>query len=140
MWFVSRRRHEDEVDKLRSRVLATEARHDKVARACNGLARQLAEADAANVRLHRQNRELRERLDAVAAADPERTAALARRVDRLRRIVSRLLVEHRAEKRRADRLQARLDDAVGLTDPRVEDGRNWQQTRQDSGRKTGAEA
>ena len=43
--------------------------------------------------------------------------------------------KYEAEKKRADRLQGRLDDAVGLTDPRVEDGRNWQQNRQDGGRK-----
>lgn len=36
-----------------------------------------------------------------------------------------------AETRRADRLQARLDDALGLTTAAVEAGAEWQQRRHD---------
>ncbi|MER6235908.1 hypothetical protein ABT185_07505 [Streptomyces clavifer] len=36
-----------------------------------------------------------------------------------------------AETRRADRLQARLDDACGITTPAVEAGAMWQQNRTD---------
>lgn len=45
-----------------------------------------------------------------------------------------------AEKKRADQLQQRLDEACGLNDGRVEDGRHWQHTRSDKphARKEGA--
>ncbi|MFJ9029765.1 hypothetical protein ACIRQP_14775 [Streptomyces sp. NPDC102274] len=36
-----------------------------------------------------------------------------------------------AEKRRADRLQQRLDDAVGINGPAVDSGAMWQQRRAD---------
>ncbi|MEU3945409.1 hypothetical protein [Streptomyces sp. NPDC029526] len=85
MWFVSRRRHEqelaaaqNEIAALRRRVLATEERHDEVVRAHNKLAE-----------------------------------------------------DYEAEKRRADRLQERLDSAFGLNTPAVRAGRHWQATRSD---------
>ncbi|MFE6408199.1 hypothetical protein ACFVOR_14835 [Streptomyces sp. NPDC057837] len=120
---ITRRQHETEVAALRRRVLATEARHDDVVRAHNRLAQQLAEADATNRRLHGRNDELSNRLKAVTEATPERAAALTRRVDRLRRIVARLLAEQGAEKKRADHLQRRLDDAMGLNTAPVLAGR-----------------
>lgn len=42
---------------------------------------------------------------------------------------------YETEKRRADGLQRRLDDAMGLNTSQVEDGRLWQSTRTDGGRK-----
>jgi len=48
-----------------------------------------------------------------------------------RKAGARILAAYLAEKRRADLLQQRLDDACGLTDSRVEDGRHWQQRRDD---------
>lgn len=79
---------------------------------------------------------LREQLAAVRRrmASLRRTAdteALVRRLDVSRKAASRVLAAYHAEKHRADRLQARLDDALGLNDPHVKDGRYWQQTRAD---------
>ncbi|MGW1463879.1 hypothetical protein ACWCPT_05925 [Streptomyces sp. NPDC002308] len=65
------------------------------------------------------------------------TAALARtvrqqtRIVRLVHTVARLRQEVAAETRRADLLQARLDDAVGITSPAVDAGAMWQQHRTD---------
>jgi predicted RNase H-like nuclease (RuvC/YqgF family) len=117
--FISRSRHDDEVAALRRRVLATEARHDDVVRAHNALARQLAEADAANRRLADRNLELGRRVSALAEADPEYAAELEQKV-------ARLTEGYAAEKKRADHLQRRLDDAVGLSAGRIADSRQWQ--------------
>jgi chromosome segregation ATPase len=136
---VSRHRHLtalDEVDRLRRERDAAEERAATAENNRRQILRQLAAADATIVRLHGRNRELGDRVEALAAADPQRAAALARRVDRLRRIVARLLAAYREQRRRADQLQARLDDALGLTDPRVENGARWQHTREDR-RRTG---
>lgn len=106
MWLITRRRHLAEVAELKRRVLATEARHDEVEVKRRRLAQMLAEADTANRRLKGRTDEL----DAVVASLSE--------------------AKRRAE-RDADRLQARLDDALGLTSPAVEAGANWQKHRQD---------
>ncbi|MFJ8538114.1 hypothetical protein [Streptomyces sp. NPDC093591] len=87
---------------------------------------QLAAADAANRRLHGRNLELGQRISKLTEADPEYAAQLERRVARLRRIVSQLLADRRTETKRADGLQRRLDDAVGLTPRGIEDSRQWQ--------------
>jgi chromosome segregation ATPase len=76
--------------------------------------RQLAEADAANRRLHGRNLELGQRLTSLTEADPEYTAVLDRRVARLKTVGARVLAAYGRERHRADLLQARLDDAVGL--------------------------
>ncbi|PWG13939.1 hypothetical protein DF268_08730 [Streptomyces sp. V2] len=80
-----------------------------------------------------RNLELGRRLSTLAEADPEYTAALDRRVTRLRTVGTRLLAALTAEQHRADRLQVRLDQALGLDSVHVLDGRRWQQTRQDKG-------
>ncbi|MFF9205110.1 hypothetical protein ACF1AE_25480 [Streptomyces sp. NPDC014986] len=74
-----------------------------------------------------------------------RTAALTGQLDRSRRLRIRLAralracVRYRARirqlERQTDRLQQRLDDAVGLNDPAVLAGSRWQSTRQDGVRK-----
>lgn len=56
---------------------------------------------------------------------------MADRIDRVLRACARYRAAHAAERRRADRLQHRLDDALGLNHPAITDGRNWQHTRQD---------
>lgn len=53
------------------------------------------------------------------------------RIERLARTVVRLRQALTAETRRADRLQARLDNAVGLDDPALDLGAHWQQRRSD---------
>lgn len=118
MWFVSRRRYEQELaaakaeaDRQRRRA-ETAAEHAATAVFNRKqVLRQNAELDAANRRLAGRNQALGERISALTEADPEYLAALEQ--------------ELAAEKRRADRLQERLDDAVGLNDPRVLAGPYW---------------
>lgn len=95
------------------------------------LLRQLADADAANRRLEGRVLELGRRLTKLAEADPEYAATLEQRVTRLRRVGARILAAYTAEKKRADRLQAELDDALGLNHPDIQAGRNWQSRRPD---------
>lgn len=86
--------------------------------------RQFADADAANRRLMGRNLELGRRLSALTEADPEYAATLERRVARLLKVIAR--AGGRAERLRADHLQRRLDDAVGLASPRPLDSSVWQ--------------
>lgn len=50
---------------------------------------------------------------------------------RLREQVTALITERNAEQKRANRLQQRLDDALGLNTPAMADGARWQERRQD---------
>lgn len=88
--------------------------------------RQNAQMDAANRRLAGRNLELGNRISKLTEADPEYTAQLERRVARLLKVAARLYAGGHAEKLRADRLQARLDDAVGLTPRGIKDSSPWQ--------------
>ncbi|MFI1728231.1 hypothetical protein ACH40E_03120 [Streptomyces acidicola] len=140
--FVLRSRHDAEVaalnadrDRLRARAETAEGHAATAKYNREQVIRQLSEADAANLRLAGRNLELGRRLAQHAEADPEYAARLERRVARLRRAGARVLAAWAAEKRRADRLQARLDDACGLNHPAVEEGRAWQERRHDGGRK-----
>ncbi|MFJ9214270.1 hypothetical protein [Streptomyces sp. NPDC102264] len=54
-----------------------------------------------------------------------------RRIVRMARAVARLSAALTAEARRADRLQQRLDSALGLDSPAIADGALWQQHRTD---------
>jgi chromosome segregation ATPase len=124
---VTRRRLQDETAALRAQLAQVcqerdTARSERNAfrAAAKEAAGQFAAADAANQRLSGRNLELSRRL--AADSGPSRADQLQQRVDRLRRIVSRLLAERRAEKRRADHLQRRLDDAMGLNTSAVLDG------------------
>ncbi|MGW4043027.1 hypothetical protein [Streptomyces sp. NPDC004721] len=135
---ITRRRHEQELADARARadqfrVERDEARAERAAfRAAQQVAaRQFAEADAANRRLKGRVLELGRRNNALGESDPEYAASLERRIGRLKRVGIRILAAYRAEKHRADRLQDQLDDALGLNDPRVDNGRHWQHTRND---------
>ncbi|KMS79071.1 hypothetical protein ACH49_13510 [Streptomyces leeuwenhoekii] len=139
---ITRRRHEQELaaakaktDRQRAAAEAAASRATTAEYNRRQLLRQLAEADAATRRLHGRVEELGRRLAALAEADPEYTAQLEHRVARLQKVGVRILAAGAAERRRADRLQDRLDDALGLNTPAVEDGRQWQTRRQDGGRK-----
>lgn len=57
--------------------------------------------------------------------------AVARRLTRALRACARYRTALTAETRRADQLQRRLDDALGLNTAQVDDGRRWQHTRHD---------
>ena len=93
-------------------------------------AHQLAEAAAANKRLDGRVRELGRRLD--SAHDMElcelgdvvlleaRAARAEGRVRRLEKVLDRVAAGARTSERRADRLQARLDDACGLNSAAIE--------------------
>ncbi|MFF0512472.1 hypothetical protein [Streptomyces sp. NPDC004250] len=99
---------------------------DEAMAAARTAARQFAEADATNRRLAGRNEELGKRVSALTESDPEYLADLEQQLATARE-------ELAAEKKRADQLQARLDDACGLNSAGVEAGRYWQQTRQDGG-------
>ncbi|WP_159056574.1 hypothetical protein [Streptomyces yokosukanensis] len=51
---------------------------------------------------------------------------------RLNAAATEWMTECQAHATRADRLQRRLDDSLGLNTSQVEDGRYWQQTRHDT--------
>jgi hypothetical protein len=130
---ITRRRYEEELaaakaetGRQRERAQAAVNRATTAEFNRGQMLRQLADADAANQRLQGRNRVLDERLAQRAESAPKDAARLQRRVDRLRRIVSRLLEERRQEQHRADRLQRRLDDAVGLTPRQIVDSSIWQ--------------
>ncbi|MFJ8345110.1 hypothetical protein ACIQ9J_01785 [Streptomyces sp. NPDC094153] len=130
---ITRRRHEQELADARAladrlRVERDEARieRDAFRTAQQITARQLMEADATSRRLEGRVLELGRRNSALAEADPEYAAALEHRVARLRAVGKRGLAAWWAEKGRADRLQQRLDDAVGLHHGHIKDSREWQ--------------
>ncbi|MFG2269089.1 hypothetical protein ACGFNY_04865 [Streptomyces chartreusis] len=119
--FVLRSRHDADIaalnadrDRLRrerDNALAERTAFQHTARLAG---RQFAEADATNRRLNGRLLELGRRVSRLTEADPEYAAALESRVARLRTVGKRILAAYRAEKKRADHLQRRLDDAVGL--------------------------
>jgi chromosome segregation ATPase len=123
MWIT--RRHRAELDALRAENDRLRAERDK-AREERDIAiynrrqslGQLLDADAANRRLDGRVLELGRRIAALAESDPEHLAAMERELAAARE-------EAAVEKRRADRLQERLDDAVGLNDPKVLAGPYW---------------
>ena len=138
---VTRRRHNAELaavkaeaDRLRAERDATVSKLATAVYNREQVLRQNAEQDAANRRLHGRILELSRRLSAVREADPEYAASLERRVARLRLVGVRILAAYAAEKKRADRLQTRLDDACGLDHPAVTEGAAWQARRMDKPR------
>lgn len=134
MWFVTHRRHKRVVDDLRAQLTRAIEQRDNARSERNAFrsaaqtaSRQFADADAATKRLHGRVEELKRLLAQRPAASTDDTARLENRIKRLRKIVSRLLDERTAETRRADRLQARLDDACGLpARGPIQDSSIWQ--------------
>lgn len=140
--FVLRSRHNTAVaalnaDRDRLRTRAEHAEKEAATARFNReqVLRQNAQLDAANRRVAGRNLELGKRLSQLTEADPEYAARLEKRVARLRQVAARLLAGLTAEKRRADLLQGRLDDACGLNSLAVEAGRHWQENRHDRGPK-----
>lgn len=72
--YVTRRRHDAEVAELRQQILDAEARFDKCEGKRRNLARWLAEANAANVRVTSRNNELSGRV--VTAEKQAKTAGM----------------------------------------------------------------
>jgi chromosome segregation ATPase len=139
---VTRRRHEQELaavraeaDRQRHRAETAEDRAATAEYNRSQILRQLAEADAANRRMHDRNLELGRRISQLAEADPECAAALESRLERALRGCARWMDALWVEVRHADQLQRRLDDAMGLNTAPVLNGTRWQHTRTDGGRK-----
>lgn len=123
---VWRSRHEDLYARYQAALKQTATARKKADTAHFNRQQVLAQnagLHADNQRLADRNLELGRRVSVLTEADPEYAAQLERRVARLRRIVSRALADRRAEQKRADQLQARLDDAVGLGGGRIKDSR-----------------
>ncbi|WP_075737487.1 hypothetical protein [Streptomyces acidiscabies] len=138
--FISRRHHEQlvarlDADRERLRGERNQFRQDRDAarRETTAAARRFTTADAAVRRLAGRNLELGRRLATLAESDPEHLAQLDRRVRRLRTVGTRILAAYFRERRRADHLQGRLDDALGLNRQDVRDGSLWQYSRRDKG-------
>ncbi|GAA3957143.1 hypothetical protein GCM10022384_07760 [Streptomyces marokkonensis] len=127
MWFVTRRRHEAELaavrnynDALRERCETAEEneRAERVAR--RTITRQHAELDAANRRLAGRVEELGKRNSALTESDPDYLAELEKQLAAVREQLA-------AERKRADHLQGRLDDALGMPEGgHIEDSGPWQ--------------
>lgn len=127
MWVVSRGRYErtralyeEQAEKTRD----AERDRDASVAVSARTARLHAEADAALTRVNGRNRRLAELL-----VDEDRVPRRRLRIARM--AAARLLIAYVAEKRRADLLQLRLDDAVGLNHPGIREGAGWQRRRQD---------
>lgn len=136
--FVTRRRYEAdlaaaraETDRLRERAEKAEGIARTEVNARRTVVAQNAGLDADNRRLADRNLELGRRVSTLAEADPEYTASLERRVARLLRVGKRIVAAYALEQHRADGLQKRLDDCLGLNTSQITDGRLWQHTRHD---------
>lgn len=82
-------------------------------------ARQFTEADATNRRLFGRNLELGNRLALLDGTSLEHVVALEKRIARLLRVVDRVAGAGLTAHRRADHLQQRLDQALGLDQPAI---------------------
>ncbi|MFI2632582.1 hypothetical protein ACH5A2_19620 [Streptomyces collinus] len=126
---VTRRSYDDLNTRYQQALDATaKARDERNAfrTAAAASARQFVEADATNQRLEGRNRELNERLAKHADAAPK-AAQLEQRLHRALHACARWMNATWAETRHTDRLQARLDDAVGLHHGgHISDSRTWQ--------------
>lgn len=132
--FVSRRRYEHDLDAVkadRERIRGERDQfkqdRDTFKRAAESVSEKYTDACITNECLTHDLAAVRERLAEVEAASCDTAATHWR-------------AEARREKKRADQLQRQYDQACGLNDSRVRDGRYWQQTRTDVARKPGAEA
>lgn len=111
--FISLRQHNTEIDSLRKRVLDTEARHDA--------------AEEERRRLASQYTALEERYTDTAIVNECLTHDLANaRAQLAAQDTDDWLARYEAEKKRADHLQSRLDDAVGLKPTGIQDSSRWQ--------------
>lgn len=115
-----------ETDRQRRRAERAEDAKNTAVYNREQILRQLAEATAANRRLHGRNLELGKRNSALTEADPEYAGRLEQRVARLVKAVARVGAIAVAERRRADHLQQRHDDAVGIPKAGIRDSARWQ--------------
>ncbi|MGW5123224.1 hypothetical protein ACWEQ7_04010 [Streptomyces sp. NPDC004069] len=134
MWFVTRRRYEQELAAAKAEIGRQRRRAEKAEQDAATAVFNRGQVLVQNAGLHAANRRLKGRVlelgrrnSALSEADPEYAASLEHRVARLLKVGARILAAYRMEKRRADRLQ----DAPDLNSPQVENGRYWQHTRND---------
>ena len=137
---VWRSRHEDEladakaeITRQRKRVQAAEERAKTAERNQQSIARNQGVLLDQYRHVINRNRALCTQLEAAQVANGfDRAAAqkTADRIKRLREAVAKARGEAATETRRADLLQSRLDDAVGLNHPAVAAGDGWQARRQ----------
>ncbi|SCK20373.1 hypothetical protein YUYDRAFT_02125 [Streptomyces sp. ScaeMP-e48] len=122
------RRNRQQLADLRARVESLVEQRDA---ACKDAAAFLSAAKRTAAR----NVHLSDQLEAVKTPGLLRDAiTYTGRIARLAHAVARLRQALAAETRRADRLQARLDDTWGISSPAVDAGARWQQTRTDKNR------
>jgi hypothetical protein len=117
---VSRRKYDD-----------LQARYQNLAENHEELKEELASSRRATLRLAGNYTHLMETGEPMPMfSQPSkvqrRLAQFEGRLDRALKGAARYLSAYHAEKRRADLLQQRLDDAVGLGSGRIVDSRSWQ--------------
>lgn len=152
MWESKRRLREErddlraQIDRMRERAETAEAtaktettaREIAIRVACEAetarqaLARQLAETNAANIRLDGRNRRLTEQLErAHEAANDGALDDIGRRLDRALRACARYRSDADGQTRLIRSQQDLLDRLYGLNDPDVIAGEHWQHRRID---------
>jgi len=120
MWFISRRRHNAEL--AAARAVSDRLRGERDAARVEKKAFRYAAATGA------------EQVIDVSIVNNHLTEDLTRsRRQRViaRKAAARILAAYAVEKQRADRLQQRLDQALGLDSGPVTSGRHWQHRRED---------
>ncbi|MFM9616778.1 hypothetical protein ACKI14_02310 [Streptomyces turgidiscabies] len=142
-WFVSRRRHSEELaaaraeaDRQHARAVKAEARATTEIEARRTITRQHAELDAANARLAGRNKALGERLaeaqvvnwfdPAAAKRTAARIASLQKAAAKGREEAAMERAEARRARKRADHLQKELDNALGMPANGLLDSAIWQ--------------
>lgn len=142
-WFISRRRHDEELaaaraetNRQRARAVKAEARTATEIEARRSITRQHAELDAANTRLTGRNKALGDRLaeaqvangfnPAAAKRTAERIAALQKAAAKAREEAAIARAEMRRERKRGDHLQKELDNALGMPPGGLLDSSVWQ--------------
>lgn len=116
------------------RIAELAARVEQLAEERDAARADIAALQGATVRVAGRNTLLTEQNERLTAAEQRHDAdldATLARVDRALRGCARYRAALAAETRRADQLQARLDDYLGLNSAEVTDGRRWQLTRED---------
>ncbi|MFE7273001.1 hypothetical protein [Streptomyces sp. NPDC057623] len=118
----------------RSTYNALKARYEHTSEQLGKTREKLVGWKGSAIRVAGRNTELARRLEAsrdVAFLDTEYAGQLEFRLARVLTACVRYRADLAAETRRADRLQRRLDDALGLNTAGIELGSGWQDRRED---------